>query len=77
MRGWRNWRSQRVLQVVDPNGQPIDLVLGVAKNQRGRLQRAIGIGDGPSALLADSDVAALSSNLAQSTTDLRRAEGGR
>lgn len=73
----RWWRSERGLRVVDTNGRPVDVVVGLVRNQRGRWRRAVGIGDGPSALLTVPEMTELIRALEQSTEDLNRIEAGR
>ena len=52
----------------------VQLVLNI---ERIRLQRAIGVGEGPTALLSDVQVDELVNLLKQSTADKARAEGDR
>ncbi|MFD6066696.1 hypothetical protein [Amycolatopsis lurida] len=66
-----------MVRVVDPNGEGVGIVVGLAKDQHGRYHRALGIGDGPSAFLTDEAITDLKYNLDRSEFDLDRAEGRR
>ncbi|ANN16272.1 hypothetical protein SD37_11850 [Amycolatopsis orientalis] len=71
------WIERQGQNTTDTNGAPILLAVGLLRDQRGRVQRAIGIGDGPTALLTDAQVDELIGLLEQSAKDKERAEGGR
>lgn len=63
--------------MVDSNGKPVDIVVGLTQDQHGRYRRALGIGDGPTALLTADAITELKTNLDDSRRDLDRVEGRR
>lgn len=73
--GTRWWRSEHLLRVVDTNGNPVEVFVGVVRDQHGRWQRGVAIGDGPSALFTITQTSALIRALEQSTKDLFGLEG--
>ncbi|MFI6304256.1 hypothetical protein ACIBCH_20490 [Amycolatopsis thailandensis] len=73
----RGWRRTREVRVVDSTGAAVEITIGVTTDRHGRYSRAIGIGDGPTALLDDEAIAELKANLDDSERDLDRVEGRR
>ncbi|GHG97507.1 hypothetical protein ACFORH_42910 [Amycolatopsis roodepoortensis] len=63
--------------MVDSTGTAVDITIGVTTDRHGRFSRAMGIGDGPTALLTDDAIARLKTNLDDSERDLARVEGRR
>jgi len=57
----RGWLLERTVRAVDTAGRPLDVTVGVAKDHRGLLRLAVGIGNandpesGPTALFGFDD----------------------
>ncbi|MEC3974723.1 hypothetical protein [Amycolatopsis sp. H20-H5] len=65
----RGWRRTRVVSSVDSLGRPVTVTTGLTTNTAGEVVAAIGIDNGPTAILDSLDVAV---NIEQTLADLRQ-----